>query len=303
MIPYRRRLIGALTLAIAAALAGYTYGSAHAPRTPSIPATTVASPPPGSLRIIYSLEAKQNNRELIALIDAAEKHIYFAIYTFTLKDVAEALARAKARGVDVRGVMDSGQAEEQFSAPVLDILRAANIPIVVEKHPTGSGIMHIKTLVTDKAYATGSYNWTNSATTLNDEILEIGTDPALRQIYEDFLLRLLTAYQGNTAAAHAAASRSIGTIDYSEAPAHIGETARVTGTLYKAYTAKSGVTFLDFCKDYKTCPFTAVIFADDLKAFPDLQRYVGQAVTLTGKISSYQGRAEIILSRPEQLAK
>lgn len=302
MIPLRRRLTGAIVLALAAGAFGYTLGLSHAPTTPSIPSTTVGAPPAGSLKVIYSLQEKQNNTELIALIDAAEKHIYFAIYTFTLTDVAEALARAKARGVEVRGVLDSGQAEEQFSAPVLDILKRAEIPLVVEKHASGTGIMHIKTLVTDKAYATGSYNWTNSATTQNDELLEIGTDPTLRQTYEDILLKLLEAYKGNTAAAQAAASRTIGTISYTEASKHIGETASVEGTLKKAYTARSGVTFLDFCPDYKSCPFTAVIFADDLTKFPNLQSYVGQSVTLTGKISSYNGNAEIILKDQTQLS-
>ncbi len=74
------------------------------------------------------------------------------------------------------------------------------------------------------------------------------------------------------------------------------------GTLRDAYTAASGTVFLDFCASYKDCPFSGVIFADDAKKFGDLSRYAGSAVTVTGKITSYQGKAEIVLTEPGQLA-
>ena len=198
--------------------------------------------------------------------------------------------------------MDSEQSKNSYGAPITAKLLTAGISVVTEKHATGNGIMHIKTLVTESAYATGSYNWTKSATTINDEVLEIGTDPALRQAYENILTKLLDAYKGNSAAAGAAAPVSIGTIDYTEAMNHVGEYASVRGKLVEAYTSKTGTVFLDFCKQYKTCPFSGVIFADDAEKFGDLSRYAGQTVTLTGKIASYQNKAEIILSDPSQLS-
>ncbi len=297
------RAITALVLAFAAGGTGYMAGgsgteSAHV----HIPAQTVSAPQAGTTRIIYSLDAKQNDQELIALIDDAEKYIYFAIYTFTLPNVAEALVKAKKRGIDVKGIVDSKQSSNSYGAPIIATMSAAGIPIVTEKHATGNGIMHIKLLVTEKAYIFGSYNWTRSATTINDEIIEIGTDPALRQAYENILKRLFDAYKGN-AAAKAAASVSIGIIDYTQAAAHIGEYASVRGVLVTAYTSKSGTIFLDFCKNYKTCPFSGVIFADDAKKFGDLSRYKGETIILTGKISSYQGRTEIVLSNPNQISK
>lgn len=303
MTPIKKRALGAAILLLAAGAIGYSIGSANVDRTPHIPAATVTAPPPGSIRVVYSLTDKQNDKELIALIDGAKSKIYFAIYEFTLKDVADALVAAKKRGVEIRGIADSGEAAKSYDKPIIDELVAAGIPVETEKHASGNGIMHIKAIVTDSAYALGSYNWTASATTVNDEILEIGTDPTLRQTYENLLKQLLDAYAGTNAAAGAAATVNVGTIDYTEAPNHIGETANVRGTLVKAYTAKSGVTFIDFCTDYKGCPFSAVIFADDLKKFPSLQSYVGQQVTLTGKLSSYQGKAEIVLNNPSQISR
>lgn len=297
------RVIIALVLAFAAGSTGYMAGSTNAPVSVSIPAQTVSAPAANSVRVFYSLDQKQNDKEIIALIDAAKSKIYFAIYTFTLPSIADALVAAKKRGVDVRGIVDSEQSSNSYGAPITKKLLDAGISVVTEKHPTGNGIMHIKTIITDSVYATGSYNWTNSATTINDEVLEIGTDPALRQAYENILKKLLDAYAGNSAAAGAAASVSIGTIDYTDAVNHVGDLASVRGTLVDSYTSKTGTVFLDFCASYKTCPFSAVIFADDMKKFGNLSKYNGTTVTLTGKISSYQDKAEIVLSDPSQIAQ
>lgn len=293
----------ALVLALAAGGVGYAAGGNGAKASVSIPAQTVSAPPAGSTRVVYSLDQKQNDKEIIALIDAAKSRISFAMYEFTLRDIADALVAAKKRGVEVRGLVDAGESANSYDKPIIAELVAAGIPVETERHADGNGIMHIKAIVTDSAYALGSYNWTGSATTENDEILEIGTDPTLRQMYENILKKLFIAYQGTNAAASAAAPVSIGTIDYTNAPAHIGETASVRGTLIDAYTSASGTVFLDFCKNYKTCPFSGVIFADDAKKFGDLSRYAGTTITLTGKISSYQDKAEVVLSDPHQISK
>lgn len=297
------RLAVVAVLALTSGGAGYAAGYSGAAQSaaPQIPAVTVTAPPVGSTRVIYSLDKKQNDQEIIALINAAKSRIYFAMYEFTLKDIADALVAAKRRGVEVRGLVDAGESANNYDKPIIAELIAAGIPVETEKHASGNGIMHIKAIVTDSAYALGSYNWTNSATTLNDEILEIGTDPTLRQVYENILKRLFDAYRGTSAAAGAAAPVSIGTIDYTDAPAYVGRVASVRGTLVGVYTSKSGTIFLDFCKSYKNCPFSGVIFADDVKKFGDLSRYNGTVITLTGKISSYQDKAEIILSDSSQL--
>jgi hypothetical protein len=295
------RALVALLIAIAAGGAGYV---AHEPGvTPYVPTVTVAAPAPGSVRVLYSLSEMQNDKEIIALIEGAGSYIYFAIYTFTLPSIADALVAAKERGVAVYGIIDSEQAQSGYGAPIAEKLVAAGIPVRTEKHRDGNGIMHIKAIVTESAYAIGSYNWTKSATTINDEILEVGTDPTLRAAYENILKTLYEAYAGTNAAAKAAAPVSGGTYDYTEAKEHVGEYASVRGTLIEAYTSKSGTVFLDFCENYKNCSFSAVIFADDVKRFGNLAGYEGSEVTVTGKIKLYEGRAEIVLESPDQLRR
>ena len=90
-------------------------------------------------------------------------------------------------------------------------------------------------------------------------------------------------------------------IDYTEAPNHIGDYACVSGKIDHVYTSKKGTIFLNFCPDYKTCPFGAVIFGSDAHKFPNPEQYEGQTLEITGLIRSYQGRPEIILNDPEQI--
>ena len=92
-----------------------------------------------------------------------------------------------------------------------------------------------------------------------------------------------------------------GTYSYREAPAHVGEYAVIEGTVVKVYTSKKGTTFFDYCTEYDTCPFSAVIFSSDAGKFGTLSAYAGRTLRVTGVISSYQGRAEIIIDNPSQI--
>ena len=90
-------------------------------------------------------------------------------------------------------------------------------------------------------------------------------------------------------------------ISYTEAPNHVGEYACVVGRVDHVYTSKKGNTFLNFCPDYRTCPFGAVIFNSHGYKFPNPQQYEGRTVEITGLIKSYKGRAEIVLNDPSQI--
>jgi len=85
-------------------------------------------------------------------------------------------------------------------------------------------------------------------------------------------------------------------IDYTEAPNHIGEYACVSGKIDHVYISQKGTIFLNFCPDYKTCPFGAVIFGSDAYKFSNPKQYEGETVEITGLIKSYQGRPEIVLN-------
>jgi len=90
-------------------------------------------------------------------------------------------------------------------------------------------------------------------------------------------------------------------INYTEAPEHVGEYAFVAGRVDHVYTSKKGTIFINFCPDYKTCPFGAVIFGSNAYKFPKPNQYEGKTVEITGLIKTYQGLAEIILDDPGQI--
>jgi hypothetical protein len=82
---------------------------------------------------------------------------------------------------------------------------------------------------------------------------------------------------------------------------HIGATKCVRGKVFQVHDGARGVTFLDFCEDYRKCSFMVVIFARDLKRIGDVRYLQGKQIEVHGKIQEYDGRAEIILSRYQQL--
>jgi phosphatidylserine/phosphatidylglycerophosphate/cardiolipin synthase-like enzyme len=144
--------------------------------------------------VLYSLDKKENDRAIVGAINDAKTYVYFAIYTFTKNNIEDALIKAKKRGLDVEGIMDAGQsADAGPQQKIVDKLRSVGISVEMQKHV--KGIMHIKMLVTDSAYALGSYNWTESATEFNDEVLEIGTDDGLRERYLSIIKEVLLANQ------------------------------------------------------------------------------------------------------------
>ncbi len=80
-----------------------------------------------------------------------------------------------------------------------------------------------------------------------------------------------------------------------------GRAGCVSGLVMRVYSARTGNTFLDFCEDYRACPFTSVIFAPDKERFGDLGALQGKRVEIRGDIVNYQGRAEIIIHDPQQV--
>lgn len=141
---------------------------------------------------VYYNHDTEANRRVIDTIEHADQFVYFAIYTFTRTDIKDALLGAKHRGLEVRGITDKDQlAKIDLQEKIIKELRNAGIPVAVQSH---SAIMHIKTVVTDNGYVSGSYNWTAAATDSNDEVIEVGKDESIRKQYERALREVLTKY-------------------------------------------------------------------------------------------------------------
>ena len=90
-------------------------------------------------------------------------------------------------------------------------------------------------------------------------------------------------------------------VDFSEAGSSVGKTGCIKGRVLKVYTSRAGNTFLDFCQDYRNCPFTSVVFSSDRSKFGDLGTLRGREVELRGAVTTYRGRAEVVIHDPDQI--
>src|SRR5260221_5021296 len=85
-------------------------------------------------------------------------------------------------------------------------------------------------------------------------------------------------------------------IPFTDAPKKVDETVCVTGTVLKvSSSARSGTQFLNFCENYKKCPFSVVVFPRDLEKVGDVRMLEGRMIEIHGKIKEYRGQAEMIL--------
>jgi DNA/RNA endonuclease YhcR with UshA esterase domain len=92
-----------------------------------------------------------------------------------------------------------------------------------------------------------------------------------------------------------------------DAARHIGEIATVCGVVASAeYEAneQSQPTLLDLGKPHPNAVFTAVIYGDNRQKFGTPETSLrGKLICVTGQISEYHGKPEIVLSDPSQLTE
>lgn len=102
---------------------------------------------------------------LVTLMDKATKTLDVADYDFDLANVADAMVRAKKRGVTVRMVTDTDTLTDTKNKEIqsaFDKLKGASIPIVDDQR---GPIMHNKFTVVDNEWVeTGSWNYTDGDT-------------------------------------------------------------------------------------------------------------------------------------------
>jgi hypothetical protein len=98
-----------------------------------------------------------------------------------------------------------------------------------------------------------------------------------------------------------ATSAAADCIPVSQAREHIGEDQCVSGTVFRIKHGERGLTWLDFCEDYRVCPFTVVIFPGHLKDIGDVRPLEKREIQVNGTLKEYDGRAEIVVSELRQL--
>jgi DNA/RNA endonuclease YhcR with UshA esterase domain len=87
----------------------------------------------------------------------------------------------------------------------------------------------------------------------------------------------------------------------SEGARHVGEVATVTDQVTGIHQSGKGNIFLNMGGKYPNQAFTAYIPASSAGQFSDFQKYKGTMVAVSGKITLYRGKPEIIVTSPSQI--
>lgn len=152
-------------------------------------ATTQTQPPQqvsatqnAQIEYAFTQAGQHPENMLKTVIGSAKSTLDIAIYSLTKNDIVDAILAAQKRGVKVRIITDQQEAQNKSQAGDLQRLRAAGIPI---KENTHSGLMHLKVTIADgSVVTTGSYNYSQAASTTNDEVLVMIRDSNIAKDWE-----------------------------------------------------------------------------------------------------------------------
>lgn len=113
--------------------------------------------------------------EIINRIQNARKTIDICVFTISDNNISEAILSAHIKGVNVRVLSDNYKAEDRGSD--IYFLAEKGLDVRLDKSPDH---MHHKFAIFDQAIlVNGSFNWTRSASTVNEENITVLYDPCL----------------------------------------------------------------------------------------------------------------------------
>jgi len=127
----------------------------------------------GTVQVLFTPEDDAAG-QIVQAIDHAQKQVLVQTFSFTNREIAQALISAKQRGVDVRVVTDAEQIRRMERSKVPTVA-AGGVPVFVDSLHDSA---HNKVMVIDAGSAhpvviTGSFNFTHAAQFKNAENLLI----------------------------------------------------------------------------------------------------------------------------------
>ncbi len=184
----KRALLGLALLFASAAEAQFSAQAEIAARqTP--PVTPTSQTPPalparGTIQVAF---APWDNAEAMIVdgIRRARHQILVQAFSFTSRTLANALAAAKRRGVDVQVMADREQTFSGEASRIPDLVQAG-IPVMLEVRyqSAHNKVMVVDAGTADAAVITGSYNWTYAAQNKNAEnVLILRHNPDIVNAY------------------------------------------------------------------------------------------------------------------------
>lgn len=97
------------------------------------------------------------------------------------------------------------------------------------------------------------------------------------------------------------AADNVAQVSWEEAPRHTGSVIRTTGRIIETHDT-GRICFLNFHEDYRT-HLSLVILEADRHRFEEkpAELFLDRTVAVTGRVTEYRGRPQILLSHPSQI--
>jgi phosphatidylserine/phosphatidylglycerophosphate/cardiolipin synthase-like enzyme len=118
--------------------------------------------------------------KIIRFLRAAKRSIHFMAFSFTDSEIGDVLIERARAGIDVEGVVEKRGADGKGGE--FPVLQKAGIPVLKDGN---NYVMHHKVFIIDGLWIiTGSYNFSASGATSNDENLLVIKSEAVARKFE-----------------------------------------------------------------------------------------------------------------------
>ncbi len=126
---------------------------------------------------VYFAPSPAPQQAILQALNTAKSFVHIALYQLTDPEIAQELINISKRGVALKLLLDDEPSKSSKGC----LLKDVGIPV---KQYVDTGIMHHKFAVIDgEKVITGSYNWTTSAKTRNEENLLVIESSELAQAF------------------------------------------------------------------------------------------------------------------------
>lgn len=157
-----RRILPIWLLALLVTTPAHAFEQAQGIRSHAVAAT-------GTVQLLFTPEDYATG-VIVQAIERAQKQVLVQAYSFTSREIAQALISARLRGVDVQLIADAEQMERMENSKV-ETVATGGVPTFVDSQHASA---HNKVIVIDAGSAkpvviTGSFNFTHAAQFKNAE--------------------------------------------------------------------------------------------------------------------------------------
>ncbi len=208
------------------------------------------------------------NDLVVKAIDASARSFDGAIFSITMKDIPDAIVRARARGVKTRLIIDESHVYPRMDTQIKRLIQEG-VEIRTLRGTRSYGVMHNKITLHDGELVTvGSYNWTFGATFSSHE----NTVAARHPIYVEGYKRYFKWMWSHARPLSSGPSQEVSQGGYGAPPADPSPVMSLNGSPVPAYVFSPGggaqeelARLIDSCRsslDAVTYTFSSKVLAD-----------------------------------------